>query len=91
MLTIHRVICQILRVTLLIAASAQAADSSGRFIQPKPASANAGPLLVSVQAQDTDGLARVFIRNNQNTHQLELCPALSPCAGNDFSVTLHLA
>lgn len=88
MLTIHRVICQILWGTLLFAASAQAADSSGRFIQPKPASAIAGPLLVSVQAQDTDGLARVFIRNNQNPHQLELCPAVRPCAGNDFSATL---
>lgn len=88
MLTIHRVICQILWGTLLFAASAQAADSSGRFIQPKPASAIAGALLVSVQAQDTDGLARVFIRNNQNSHQLELCSAVRPCAGNDFSVTL---
>lgn len=64
-----------------------ASDSSGRFLQPKTNSQANGPLLFSIQAADADGLARVFVRFQPGAKDLELCPALRPCAGTVFQAT----
>jgi len=71
----------------LLSLSALAADSSGRFVHPKNNSQANGPLLISVQAADTDGLARVFVRLQPGSTELELCPALQPCNGTAFRAT----
>ena len=55
-----------LACALLLSISLPAAESNGRFIQPKAGVTVAGNLLLSVQAQDLDGLASVHVRFNQS-------------------------
>ena len=73
--------------SLLVPADALAADSTGRFIQPKAAVSVSGNLVLSVQAQDADGLARVYVSFGQNARALELCQSAQQCQGNSFNAT----
>lgn len=83
-LLIYIAICSV----LLLPASVLAADSNGRFIQPKPGSTVAGPLLLSVQAEDLDGLARVYVSFNNSSQYLDLCQSAQQCRGSNFKTTM---
>lgn len=79
---------QFLLWTLLLLVSCSATDSSGQFIQPKTGSDVAGSLLLSVEAQDPDGLTRVHISFNNSRQVLELCQSAQQCQGSSFRTTL---
>jgi hypothetical protein len=73
---------------LLQPALVWAADSSGRFVQPRMGTPVSGNLVVSVQAQDLDGLARVYVSFNNSPQMLVLCQSAAQCQGSRFNTTL---
>jgi hypothetical protein len=73
---------------LLSASCTSTTDSSGSFIQPKTGSNVSGNLLLSIQAQDADGLARVYVSFNGSPQYLELCQSVQQCGGSNLSRTL---
>ncbi len=87
MRTVLLLMCLVIWSGLLLPVSVLAADSSGRFIQPRSNSPVAGPMLLSVQAQDSDGLARVYVSFNDSRQYLDLCQSAQQCQGNNFVTT----
>lgn len=73
---------------LLLLVSCSATDSSGQFVQPKTGSNVVGSLLLSVEAQDPDGISRVHVSFNSGRQFLELCQSAQQCQGSSFRTTL---
>jgi|GEM_PF-5924642 len=74
--------------SLLLLVSCTATDSSGQFVQPKTGANVLGSLLLSVEAQDPDGLSRVHVSFNGSAQVLNLCQTAQQCQGNSFRTTL---
>ncbi|MBZ9610504.1 Ig-like domain-containing protein [Rheinheimera maricola] len=80
--------CVVICLGLSLLTPVWAADSSGRFIQPKPGSTFTGPLLLSIQTEDLDGLRRVYVSLNDSPQYLDLCQSAEQCQGNSFKTTV---
>lgn len=72
-------------LSLLVLSAANAADSTGSFVQPLGGSRE-GNLLISVRTEDLDGQKQVAVRFG-TAGQLVLCDNVSQCQGRNFKVT----
>ncbi|MDN4501913.1 Ig-like domain-containing protein [Alteromonadaceae bacterium BrNp21-10] len=72
-------------ITTVSTSAAKVANSSGQFIHPIANTQFSGNVMVSITANDVDGLAAVYLQLGQSQQFVYLCQ--NDCVGNSFSAT----